>query len=731
MSDIEQNYYSGLKWTCSLLGIVQLSSPKMEDTEKDGDTMSETSTRDSTSSVSDTIGAVSTPDNVSLSSYGSSGHVSSDISNTTSPAGDTDTTLLSDNEGFGTLRNMSHTDVSPNVEDVKKLLTCSACNDTFDEPKLLVCLHTFCEKCIQTYREVDTDYVICGYCRTCQPKPRDGSKGLTPSYTHEDLLETMKRSESQPSMCQACEKNDDPQFLCTTCNVVICKPCQVAHANLKITKKHTVLPLSQANETPLSIYAGKRQVICKEHDEAIAYRCVPCGLFLCHTDLTKYHQDHEIETVAEVRHRMKRNAAELERKVKQSILSSKSAETLARCRKERLNEKFEAMECRIDTVVNETERCMRQAATSMKAQLRQQKGREEEKIREVMGETEERLQSSQHLRRMLLSVTKESNDLDALTFLSYCEQSYEDFRQRGTGQKTFDSDIVFLTSSRLSQILTSSNIGEVREIGNYPAFKTPQVFSTFNVLENVSGMAANVYGEVVCTSYHEGKCVMYDKTGKPIRDLSAQVVRPWDVAFTDDNTFVITDCGDNIGHGSVKLFSPAGTLIKVIAANVKSPAGVTIDRSGRLYVCDEHETCVKILSMEGNIIGQLKSWNDNYLFQGPIFVATNVNNDVIVCDDHRTIKIMSSVGEVKEDYEVDGRHDLQAICTDDSGQILVVDNMMNGLHVLTAGGRLRRFVSFADIPGLENARCVCIDPSGRVVIGGRSKLVVLDIFEAC
>ncbi|XP_067665546.1 tripartite motif-containing protein 3-like isoform X2 [Haliotis asinina] len=694
--------------------------------------MSETSTQDSMSSVSDTIGAIPTPDNISLSSCSSNGQMSCDnISNITNSATDTDTTLLSDTEGFGTLRNMSKTDVTPTIVDVKKLLTCSACNDTFVEPKLLVCLHAFCEKCIQTYREVDTDFVICGYCRTCQPKPWNGSKGLTPSYTHEDLLEIMNRSDSQPSLCQACEKNHDPQFLCTTCNVVICKPCQVAHANLKITKKHTVLPMSLANETPLSIYAGKRQVICREHDEAIAYRCVPCGLFLCHTDLSQYHADHEIETVAEVRHRMKRNAADLERKVKQSILSSKSAETLARCRKERLNEKFEAMESKIDTVANEIERCARQAANSMKAQLRQQRGGEEEKIQEVMGEAEERLQSSQHLRRMLLSVTKESNDLDALTFLSYCEQSYEDFRQRGSAQKTFDSDIVFLPSPRLSQILTSGNIGEVREIGNYPAFKTPQICSSFDVLENVSGLAVNVYGEVVCTSYHEGRCVMYDKTGKLIRDLSSQVVRPWDVAFTDDNTFVITDCGDNIGHGSVKLFSPAGSLTKVIAANVKSPAGVTIDRSGRLYICDEHETCVRIMSLEGNIIGQLKSWNETYLFQGPIFVATNINNDVIVCDDHRSIEILSPVGERKERYEVDGRHDLQAICTDGSGQILVVDNIKNGLHVLTAGGRLRRFVSFADIIGLENTRCVCVDPSGRVLIGGRSKLVVMDLFETC
>ncbi len=60
---------------------------------------------------------------------------------------------------------------SNNKETIESLLTCIICHDSFDDPRLMPCSHTYCYKCIKEMASADNDQIEC-------PR-RDGCKILT------------------------------------------------------------------------------------------------------------------------------------------------------------------------------------------------------------------------------------------------------------------------------------------------------------------------------------------------------------------------------------------------------------------------------------------------------------------------------------------------------------------------------------------------------------------------
>jgi hypothetical protein len=51
-------------------------------------------------------------------------------------------------------------------QDLKNLLECSICLETFDDPRTLLCLHSFCKKCLENFVDGKReDELNCPVCR--------------------------------------------------------------------------------------------------------------------------------------------------------------------------------------------------------------------------------------------------------------------------------------------------------------------------------------------------------------------------------------------------------------------------------------------------------------------------------------------------------------------------------------------------------------------------------------
>ena len=64
-------------------------------------------------------------------------------------------------------------------QDLKSLLECSICLKTFDSPRTLHCLHSFCKKCLENFVEgKPEDELNCPVCRCKFTLNKEGKVSL-------------------------------------------------------------------------------------------------------------------------------------------------------------------------------------------------------------------------------------------------------------------------------------------------------------------------------------------------------------------------------------------------------------------------------------------------------------------------------------------------------------------------------------------------------------------------
>ncbi|XP_010726206.1 tripartite motif-containing protein 2-like, partial [Meleagris gallopavo] len=83
---------------------------------------------------------------------------------------------------------------SPVVRQIdKQFLVCSICLDRYRNPKVLPCLHTFCERCLQNYIPPQSLTLSCPVCRQTSILPERGVAALQNNFFITNLMEVLQR----------------------------------------------------------------------------------------------------------------------------------------------------------------------------------------------------------------------------------------------------------------------------------------------------------------------------------------------------------------------------------------------------------------------------------------------------------------------------------------------------------------------------------------------------------
>ena len=121
---------------------------------------------------------------------------------------------------------------------LQELLECPICMNTFENPHVLPCQHTFCKKCISSLKKnaansSTSESISCPICRESHVLSK-GLDGLTANYTMKRLieLESMavekeKAVEAPPketAKCIVCQKYT-VLTVCTDCSYMLCDTC--------------------------------------------------------------------------------------------------------------------------------------------------------------------------------------------------------------------------------------------------------------------------------------------------------------------------------------------------------------------------------------------------------------------------------------------------------------------------------------------------------------------------
>ncbi|XP_041461634.1 uncharacterized protein LOC121412937 [Lytechinus variegatus] len=178
---------------------------------------------------------------------------------------------------------------------------CAICLSMLERPRILECLHSFCENCLEKYLKSSEDdssgsgksNLKCAICCAHTTLPENGVLGLKLDYRATRLVAALREKETRKSKlvnsgnhCEVCgwtasvkaSSTEDSTFtFCSDCCQVLCKRCTTAHAGLRLTKTHEVAKISDLLTGKVSFKNKDHQMRCPKHvDEKLKIFCVTC-----------------------------------------------------------------------------------------------------------------------------------------------------------------------------------------------------------------------------------------------------------------------------------------------------------------------------------------------------------------------------------------------------------------------------------------------------------------------
>ncbi|XP_013398854.1 tripartite motif-containing protein 2 isoform X2 [Lingula anatina] len=155
-------------------------------------------------------------------------------------------------------------DLAANVTD--NILTCPICLETFDDPRVLPCYHTFCLGCISDHARVEGQRTSfhCPMCRETIDIPKGGLRNLKKNFVFQKVKTIIDESKSRPNTTQKghCATDDLPpgkrqdadwslqnceehpgnelRYYCQNDDTIVCADCIVTRH-----RGHNCMPLTE------------------------------------------------------------------------------------------------------------------------------------------------------------------------------------------------------------------------------------------------------------------------------------------------------------------------------------------------------------------------------------------------------------------------------------------------------------------------------------------------------
>ncbi|XP_066145612.1 brain tumor protein [Euwallacea fornicatus] len=180
---------------------------------------------------------------------------------------------------------------------------CGICGETLNTPRMLYCLHAFCEHCLKK-KLMDEGGDAGGpnasiICPTCKFKTKVGLKKVAALPLDVTKTNVSDVSHSVNPTCTSCTAKEVAKSRCNTCHNLLCNNCDTAHHYMRCFESHTVVALEDMRKDGLKITIHK-PLECEEHEgENVIYNCAACNTLICNQCTKEEHNGHPTESVAD------------------------------------------------------------------------------------------------------------------------------------------------------------------------------------------------------------------------------------------------------------------------------------------------------------------------------------------------------------------------------------------------------------------------------------------------
>ncbi|XP_051882407.1 tripartite motif-containing protein 2-like isoform X2 [Pristis pectinata] len=598
---------------------------------------------------------------------------------------------------------------SPVVRQIdKQFLVCSICLDRYNNPKVLPCLHTFCERCLQNYIPPQSLSLSCPVCRQTSILPEKGVAALQNNFFISNLMEVLQRdpscSREEASMkatvgavsghSLSCPNHEGKvmEFYCGPCETAMCRECTEGEH-----REHQTVPLKDVVE--------QHKTALKKQLDTIKSRLpqLSAAIGLIHK-ICQQLTEHKDEAVGEV----SRTFEELEQLLRQRKAS------LIQGLENICSSKQKVLQTQLQHLVQGREK-IRSSSEFTEQALSQGTEAEVLLVKKQMNETLSELaeeefplqpQENQHLECVVETevVRKSLQNLGALITTSAVARqtvaSGEGLRNTVVGQQTTvtittkdkDGELVKTGNADVqAQIVApdgSSAEGEIVDNRN----------GTYDLLytlrsEGDHTLSVTLYGQPVKGSPFRVRAAKPSELSHSPDDVRRRVKSPGSGHIRQK---AVRRPASMYGTGKRKDNPIEDELIFRVGSRGREKGeftnlqGISASGNNRIVVADSNNQCIQIFSNDGQFKLRfgVRGRSPGQL-QRPTGVTIDPNGDIIVADyDNRWVSTFGPDGKFKSKIGAGKLLGPKGVAVDRNGHLIVVDNKACSVFIFQSNGKL-------------------------------------------
>uniref|UniRef100_A0A673JZS4 RING-type E3 ubiquitin transferase n=1 Tax=Sinocyclocheilus rhinocerous TaxID=307959 RepID=A0A673JZS4_9TELE len=603
---------------------------------------------------------------------------------------------------------------SPVVRQIdKQFLVCSICLDHYHNPKVLPCLHTFCERCLQNYIPPQSLTLSCPVCRQTSILPEKGVAALQNNFFITNLMEVLQRDPecSQPEACSvlesvsaaaagkplSCPNHEGKvmEFYCESCETAMCLDCTEGEH-----REHVTVPLRDVLE--------QHKAALKNQLDAIHNRLpqLTAAIELVN-EISQQLTERKNEAVNEINMTFE----ELERALHQrkaAIITDLEniCSTKQKVLQAQLSSLLQGKE-HIQSSCSFTEQALNHgSATEV---LLVQKQMSERVSALACHDFPERPHENAHLDCQIETegLRRSIQNLGVLLTTGAVGHTSvatgEGLRHALVGQHV---TVTVTTKDKDSELVRTGNAVLRAEITGQDGVRAAEV----EVVDNKNGTY-----EVGYTLKSEGEysfsLMLY---GQPVRGspFRLRAIKPSDVPQSPDDVKrrvkSPSGTGGHIRQKAVRrpssMYSTTkkkenpieDELIYRVGSRGREKGeftnlqGISASINGRVIVADSNNQCIQVFTNDGQFKARfgVRGRSPGQL-QRPTGVAVDTNGDIIVADyDNRWISIFSPDGKFKNKIGAGRLMGPKGVAVDRNGHIIAVDNKACCVFIFQSNGKL-------------------------------------------
>ena len=165
-------------------------------------------------------------------------------------------------------------------DDASEQNQCGICTEKLSSPKVLSCLHVFCEACLDKLVElrdgnIASRSVICPMCQQDTLLGEKGAASLPCDYVLANILD-MSAIKNTSVLCTSCKATENAVARCSDCANFLCPNCNTAHQFMRCFENHKVIAFDDLKKSEQAVPIHK-PIFCDNHlTESIKFYCYTC-----------------------------------------------------------------------------------------------------------------------------------------------------------------------------------------------------------------------------------------------------------------------------------------------------------------------------------------------------------------------------------------------------------------------------------------------------------------------